>query len=567
MLSLKTMNFLKKIGLSRMGLAVMGFVLFVAGTAAQGEGPRKVALLPLQVNAQDRLDYLRDGLLDIMASRLAWEGKVVVLDRDPVRQALVRFPGTVTELRAQEIGKSLGVDLVVYGSLTMVGTGASLDLRVIDLAKNQPAEKFYTETKNLDEVIPRVDDLLEALNAKVFERPRTVAAAPAGRAVPGAGTAAPGPGEKPGLSLKDFTLRPLSPQIIVNAGGFDLTGIWRSTILPYALIDLAFGDLDGDGYLETVIISQRGVHVYRFKDDKFNLLTEIKGQRNDNYISVDVADINGTGRQQIFVTNFRNDGVRSLVLSWEGDGIKTIVQHVPYSWRVHEIPGRGQVLLGQQRMRDDPFGSKIKVLSWKGGRYEPVGELDLPDEINIFNFKMVDLNGDGTPETVYLNRDNRLVVLSPQGKVEYKSGDFWGGTVTFVDVTQFNAFSSTIMSDQAGRHFLPARMVVVPGIKPGTLELILNKNKDSLWNILDRFESFSSGVIYSLSWDGVAFKENWRTMTIRDYVSNYSVEDFKNIKENQLVVGVVQSQGLPLIGNARSVIYCYDLGIVKIEKK
>ncbi len=147
MVFLKTMNFLKKIGFSRAGLALMGFFLFVAGTAAQSEAPRKVALLPLQINAQDKLDYLRDGLLDIMASRLAWEGKVVVLDQDPVRQALVRFPGTVNELRAQEIGKSLGVDLVVYGSLTMVGAGASLDLRVKDLAKNQTAEKFFAETK------------------------------------------------------------------------------------------------------------------------------------------------------------------------------------------------------------------------------------------------------------------------------------------------------------------------------------------------------------------------------------------------------------------------------------
>ncbi|MBI5583915.1 MAG: hypothetical protein HY892_08840, partial [Deltaproteobacteria bacterium] len=135
------------------------------------------------------------------------------------------------------------------------------------------------------------------------------------------------------------------------------------------------------------------------------------------------------------------------------------------------------------------------------------------------------------------------------------------------DVSDFNAFTSTIMSDRAGRHYLPARLVVVPGTKSGTPELIVNKNKDSLWNILDRFDSFSSGVIYSLSWDGVAFKENWRTMTINDYLANYSVDDFKNIKQNQLVVGVVQSQGLPLIGNARSVIYCYDLGVVKIEKK
>jgi TolB-like protein len=561
------MYFLKKVGPILVLILLAGMVGVFSPAPGLGETPRKVALVPLQVNARDPLDYLRDGLQDIMASRLAWEGRVVVLDRDPVRQALSKFPGPVDETRALEIGKSLGVDYVLFGSLTMVGAGASLDIRVKDLAKDQPAEKFYTETKSLDEVIPRVNDLLEDINAKVFERPRTTAAAPAGRGIPGVGTAASGAGEKPGLSLKDFTLRPLSPQIIVNAGGFDLTGIWRSTILPYALIDLAFGDLDGDGYLETVIISQKGVHIYRFKDDKFNLLTEIKGQRNDNYIAVDVADINGTGRPQVFVTNFRNDGVRSLVLSWEGDRVKTIVKDVPYSWRVHQIPGRGQVLLGQQRRGNDPFGTKIKVLSWKDGRYEPGEELDLPGEINVFNFITADLNGDGTPETVYLNKDNRLVLLSPQGKSEYQSGDHYGGTVTFVDVTEFNAFTSTIMSDRAGRTYLPARLVLIPGARPGAPELVLSKNKDSLWNIIDRFDSFSSGVIYSLSWDGVAFKENWRTMTINDYVANYSVEDFKNIKQKQLVVGVVQSQGLPIIGKARSVIYCYDLGVVKIEKK
>ena len=65
--------------------------------------PAKVALLPLTINAPDRLDYLRQGLQDIMASRVSWEGKVLVLDKALVEKALVKVSGPIDENRALEI--------------------------------------------------------------------------------------------------------------------------------------------------------------------------------------------------------------------------------------------------------------------------------------------------------------------------------------------------------------------------------------------------------------------------------------------------------------------------------
>ncbi len=545
---------------------LLGLCFFCPLTVFGAAETAKVALLPLTINAPDRLDYLRQGLQDIMASRIAWEGKVLVLDKTLVQKALNKVPGSIDESRALEIGKNLGADYVIFGSLTMAGTGVSIDLRVAALNKKQAGEKFFTQTKGVDEVIPRINDLIEDLNEKVFERPRTPAAAVKGP-IELRSTAA---GEKAPIALKDFTLKPLSPKINMNAGGFDLAGIWRSSLLPYAMRDLAFGDFDGDGNLETVVISQKAVYIYRFKDEKFELLKEIKGERNDNYVGVDVADIKGAGRPQIFVSNFREDGDRSLVVSWDQGNYAVIAEKIPYLFRVHRLPGRGQVLLGQQRWGEWALGGPIKILSWKDNRYTPTEVLKFPEGINIYNFTVVDLNGDGSPETIYLNDKNQLVILSDKGKVEYTSAAHYGGTVNMITSKQFttvDVVSGTIMSDRVGRTYLPARLVVVPGLTPGKMEIIVNKNKDSLWNVIDRFESFTSGVIYSLTWDGTNVKEGWRTMTINDYVATYGVEDFKNNRQRQLVVGVVQSQGFLLLSSGRSLLYCYDLGLFKPEQK
>jgi len=125
----------------------------------------------------------------------------------------------------------------------------------------------------------------------------------------------------------------------------------------------------------------------------------------------------------------------------------------------------------------------------------------------------------------------------------------------------------TLMDEVKSQEFIPARIIITSVLTPGKKEIILNKNKASINDITARFRSYSSGEIYSLSWDGVTMRENWRTQTISDYVANYGVADFKNNGQKQLVVGVVQSTGLPYVSDARSVLYCYDLGEIKPSQK
>lgn len=543
--------------------AVLFFMGFTLLSITQAAVVKQVAILPFVINAPERMDYLREGVQDMLASRLTWEDKVVVIDNARVQQAREKISGPLDESRAIELGKLLGVDVVLWGSINVMGTGVSLDINLLNIAPRQAVKKFYAQAKRIDEVILRVDELSDTINEKVFDRART---SPALGAVteasqpkisePSAETAPPG---KAPLSLKGFTINPVSPQIIISAGGVEMGGVWRSTYLPLVLVDMAFGDLDGDGKIETVLISKNRIYIYRFTQDRFQLIKEIPFGRTDNFLSVDVADIHGTGLPQIFVTNYRGNTLKSLTLTWSGGAYKTIAQNIPYYLRVHQLPGRGTVLLGQQRYGEQLFDSKIYILSWKEGKYTQAERLKVPEGLTVYNFVLLPPNPDGSQEILHLNAFNRLMVLTEKGKSKYSSRDPYGGTVNAIQEPESSTPMGLPDKDKTPV-FVPSRLIVTSLSNSGKMEIILNKNKGSILNFLARYRAYTSGEIFSLSWDGRTLKENWKTPVINDYVSNYGIADFKNNGQKQLVVGIVQSSGVTLISEARSLIYCYDLG-------
>jgi len=105
-------------GFMRIILAFAITVAFLAagsGFGADPANPKKVAVLPFQINAAQDLSYLREGILDMLASRLAWEGKVQVIEKHLVKEALAGRQGSLNEAAARQVGKALGADYVLFG--------------------------------------------------------------------------------------------------------------------------------------------------------------------------------------------------------------------------------------------------------------------------------------------------------------------------------------------------------------------------------------------------------------------------------------------------------------------
>jgi len=126
-------------------LFIIFWILFGFTFVTSGEAfakPVKVAIVPFRVNAEKDLSYLKDGIVDMLSSRLYWEDKVTVINRQAVEKAAEAVAGTLNESTARKLGSGLGADYVLFGSLTVFGNSVSIDARMVKLNETMEIQRL-----------------------------------------------------------------------------------------------------------------------------------------------------------------------------------------------------------------------------------------------------------------------------------------------------------------------------------------------------------------------------------------------------------------------------------------
>ena len=144
--------------------SVLAFA-WLAG-AARAEERRTVAILPVVVHALEDQAYLREGLADMLASRLGQQpGIGVVRVNDPAQ-------ATLDPAAARAAGQAVGAQWVLYGSFTRFGDGASLDMQCLPVAApGDPGPRsIFVQSGQIAELIPRLDGIAERVAAHVLGR-------------------------------------------------------------------------------------------------------------------------------------------------------------------------------------------------------------------------------------------------------------------------------------------------------------------------------------------------------------------------------------------------------------
>jgi hypothetical protein len=329
-----------------------------------------------------------------------------------------------------------------------------------------------------------------------------------------------------------------SPFATDESSGRELSPqIWRSTTFNQVFNGIALGDVDGDGKIETVVITPKSVLVCRYDQKRFFKVQEIENPGVN--IGVDVADINGNGVPEIFITSLTvsRKAIASFVLEWDGKAFRRIAEGENWFYRVTATPDRGKVLLGQEHRSEAPFSGRIYEMIWRGGQYAP--EVDLLPGNRDVNVLGVTLSGilDSQRETVVALDSGDHIKVFEAGKELWRSSERFGGT------TVYYAGKIEDMGDAERPLYLATRLLPFPG-KDGRTTVMTIKNHDVMGAVrLEKHRSYSDSQIMTLYWDGLGLSQEWRTRKISGQVRDIAIGDFNNDGKDELVAAVIIDEG------------------------
>ena len=495
-----------------------------------------VAIVPFKVNAEKDMSFLRDGVYDMLSTRLTREGEVEVLNRQTVEKALPATPGPLTEAAGRELGRKLSADYVLFGSLTVLGNSVSMDSKMVDVAGAKPAMSFFEQSDDAGGIISKVNAMAADINQQMFGKAVAARpAAPVGAAQPGQ-TPPPGqpapfdPFAHPEKMFKQGTVMggKDSPFVSEDSAREVSPQFWKGASFRQAFNGIALGDVDGDGKIETVIITPNRFLILRYDQQRMQTVYESPEAGWDIYIGVDVADINGNGRPEIFITSFAlgRQSLQSFALEYDGKTFNRIASDMPYFLRVADIPGRGPVLIGQQHVLGEPYGGAISEMVWRDGRYEPDTRINVSG--NVLGFTIGDITNDGTESVAAYNSGDYIRVISAADKNLWKSSEKYGG--------------STIYYENRS-HYLPMRLMALKSPKDGKTAVLAVKNHDVAGMKLDKFRSFNEAQVILFAWDGLGLAPQWKTRKLSGFIRDFAVGDFNNDGKKELLCAVILDEG------------------------
>jgi len=366
----------------------------------------KVAILPFLIHSQENLDYLREGIYDILTSRITVEGKIVVIERSIVERALYEEkPMRLDETAATKIGMRAGADYIVLGSLTKIGNYISLDARLISLTEEKPPLTAFTQHKGIDDVMVKIGDFAQDIGYKILGR-RTMVGRPGE------------PRQRKGIERFDR---------------MDMD-FKRSQTFGFEIKGLDIGDVDGDKKNEVVIMDEHNLYVFKYDGEKLTLFQKIETGYQYTFLTLDVADVNRNGVAEIIVTAVVEDDVRSFILEYEQGKFRKITEKSNWFFRVLDHPKDGPTLMGQRRGSEGIAVGPIYKFIWQKKSFEKGPKLPFPKETNIFGLALANIRDKDKSDFIVLDDLDRLrIVDQANGKYLWSSGDHFGGSNNFYD--------------------------------------------------------------------------------------------------------------------------------------
>ncbi|MBU2622492.1 MAG: VCBS repeat-containing protein, partial [Proteobacteria bacterium] len=522
----------------------------------------KVLILPFNIHSEKDLSFLQRGIGEMLSTRIAFENKVMIVGKEEAGIAA----GKTDEKTALAAGEKAGADYVLFGSLTVFGESISTDAKFYDVQNKSRLVVINEFGSSQGDVIYHINVFAAKINETVFGRKTVSSQAPAKQIA----QQQPSGGEQSSDSRKNPEEKWSKESGIKMAYDEAFTGsgepaavLWKSKKFETKLKGIAIGDVDGDGKIETVFADDHNIFIYRQTAGKFEKVKEIAGKTYEFYKGIDIADINGNKKAEIFVTAINDSGrVLSFVLEWDGKDFKKISDNEDWHYRVLDIPARGgKVLFAQKGGNASIFSGNVHELKWVHGYYISTNKEILPRGVNVYGFNYGDILNSGQEMTLGFNSNEYLSLFNANGGEEWTSSDPYGGSSAYLETPEEIEAAKKSKHDQRpeNRLYLPQRIIVTDLDNDKKKEILVVKNIDTTGGIFSRVRIFKSGYFECLSWDNVGLSPKWKTRKFSGYISDYTLGDIDNDGKDELVFLLVTQTGGSTLGSDRSFVVSWKV--------
>ncbi len=303
--------------------------------------------------------------------------------------------------------------------------------------------------------------------------------------------------------------------------------------LPFAAQLFAAADLEGTGSLQYIFSDGAKLHIFKqgtsgWREEWVEPITYAPGEMQ--HFNIDVADINGNGRPEIFVTGMLNGRVISSVIEFK-DGAYQRIADVPGFLRVVASSRKESILIGQGYDPVSFFAGQPKQYVWLDGKYVSTADFPLPKGVDLYGFAYADA-GEASPLLVALSDKDQLLVYS-NGVIIWKSEEKYlsVGKTVVKPVTGIEAVlsppsaelgvtpsSSRNEIDNARKVRISGRVFSVDLNGDGRDEILLPKNSRATF-----LSEYSGAEFEGLGWTGARLEQRWSIKDIPGAVLDYQI--------------------------------------------
>jgi TolB-like protein len=489
--------------------------LLFAVTPAHGTEPTpgNIVFLPFAITTEKPQQYLRDGLTDILASRVANRTGLTAVHKNSQTKKLVQLMDQGEQQKLKELLESMQAEHLVLGSLKRQKN--DFEILVTLFSKNQDLPVTFSKTiSTIGQAIPALDDLAGDLTDTILHKKKKIPDAPKPASLAGTSafqTAHPDRAYKEGL---------YKPSAVAAASGIASTGDTlreAQTDISEDVRTMASGDLNGDSITDIILIGKGALSVYTEAENSFKKLASYSLPGYLTPHAVNIADFTNNGLQEIYISANSGNRPTSLVLEWDGTAFHTLQDSIPYYLRPGLDTTGKPILIGQKGGTTTPFSPSMYALNWQQGALVEGEKLPVPKGFNLFDFIRIDFIQDGEPEIAALKNNDQLVILSADGNELWASENPFGASKTFLgDVTRDRAGDRTLTP-------MHARLIARDIDGDTQPELIVSQNLVSTVQYFTEMRFFRGTSISALRWDGSSLGRVWETPLSKNYTVDYQV--------------------------------------------